>query len=113
MSKFNFYTNGDNLVVCTTKYHGKIIRGTAKKHPHDTFNELIGEGYAQARCERKLAKAKRAYLEHRMDCLMEEQKFMDTQREKLVSLLIENNCKEDNAISQIDRLNRQTHTIVK
>ena len=63
-NKYHFYYNIDSeVVVCTTKYRGKIIRGVAKCNPGDCFDLTTGKNLAYLRCKQKCAKKKlsRAY----------------------------------------------------
>lgn len=57
--KYHFYYNMDSeIVVCTTKYHDKIIRGVAKCNPGDCFELATGKKLAYLRCKQKCAKKK-------------------------------------------------------
>lgn len=53
---YNFYHNPNNgIVVCTTFYKGKLIRGIAKCAPEDSFDLNIGKQLAYLRCVKKFA----------------------------------------------------------
>lgn len=57
--KYNFhYNQKTGMVICTTVYKGKTIRGVAKCSPEDTFDTTVGEKLAYLRCRYKLAKKK-------------------------------------------------------
>ena len=44
-----------NKVIAISSFAGKTVRGVAKCHPGDVFNEEIGKELAAARCGRKIA----------------------------------------------------------
>lgn len=52
-----------NKVIALTSYAGKTIKGIAKCHPNDVFNEEVGKKIAAARCNQKVVfkKLERAY----------------------------------------------------
>ena len=50
--KYRFYHNADNgIIVCTTTYKGKTVRGTAKCSPEDNFDINTGKKLAYLRCK--------------------------------------------------------------
>lgn len=53
--RYNYYTNGKNMVVCTSTYAGKVVRGVAKCSPDDTFDLEYGKKLAKARCDHKVS----------------------------------------------------------
>jgi hypothetical protein len=60
-NNYHFYYNTRNsMVVCTTAYKGKTIRGVAKCSPEDTFDLEVGKKLAYLRCRYKFAKKKAA-----------------------------------------------------
>lgn len=63
MSKYNFYDNGKNTVVCVSSYAGKKVRATAKCSPNDEFNYETGRLLAKGKVDAKIAekRQKRAY----------------------------------------------------
>lgn len=63
--RYHTYTNNKNLVVVTSTYAGKVVRGVAKCSPNDEFNLEDGEKLAKARCDCKVAalRCKRAKIE--------------------------------------------------
>ena len=42
-------------VIAFSTYGGRTVRGVAKCHPGDTFNEDVGKALAAARCNEKVA----------------------------------------------------------
>jgi len=42
-------------VIALSTYGGRTVRGVAKCHPGDTFNEDVGKALAAARCNEKVA----------------------------------------------------------
>lgn len=56
LDKYNFYTDGHSVVVATSTYAGKTVRGVAKTHPGDEFNFESGKMLAAARCAEKVAR---------------------------------------------------------
>lgn len=69
--RYHTYTNNKDIVVVTSTYAGKVVRGVAKCSPNDEFNLEYGEELAKARCDFKVAELrwKRAYskLQEAMD----------------------------------------------
>lgn len=47
-----------NKVIALTSYAGKTVKGIAKCHPNDEFNEEIGKKIAAVRCNQKIAMKK-------------------------------------------------------
>ena len=58
MSKYVFYTT-KNKVIAVSTYAGKIVKGTAKCNPSDTFDLEKGKELAAARCNAKVAEKRR------------------------------------------------------
>lgn len=62
------YVVTPNKVIALSSYGGRTVRGIAKCHPGDTFNEDVGKALAAARCNEKIAakryaRAQKKYLE--------------------------------------------------
>lgn len=53
--RYHTYTNNKDLVVVTSTYAGKVVRGVAKCSPNDEFRLETGEALAKARCDEKVA----------------------------------------------------------
>lgn len=64
MSKYNFYDNGKDIVVCVSSYAGKKVRATAKCDPQDKFDYETGCLLAKGRVDAKIAEKRknRAYV---------------------------------------------------
>lgn len=52
--------NGNPEVIAISTYAGKVVKGKAKCHANDTFNEAKGAELAIARCAAKIAKKRQA-----------------------------------------------------
>lgn len=53
MYKYVNYTKPDGSIVtiCISRYAGKTVKGYAKCHPGDTYDEEFGKKLARARCD--------------------------------------------------------------
>ncbi len=49
------YVVTPNKVIALSTYAGRTVRGIAKCHPNDEFNEEYGKKLAAARCNQKIA----------------------------------------------------------
>ena len=90
--RYHFYTNNKDIVVCTSTYAGKVVRGIAKCSPEDKFDYEYGCNLAKARCdvkvgEKRLKNAK-AQLYEAMDNSYEAQNKID----KMQSYVNDANC---------------------
>lgn len=50
---YKYYKAG-NKIICVSSYAGKMVRGVAKCHPGDTYDEEYGMRLAKARCDAKV-----------------------------------------------------------
>jgi len=65
MNDFNYkYVVTPTKVIALSTYAGRTVRGIAKCHPNDTFDEEYGKKLAAARCNQKIA-AKRYARAHK------------------------------------------------
>ena len=75
MSKYNFEKEG-NKIIAVSSYAGRPVKGYAKCHPDDKFDEASGRALAKARCNQKVAykRNKRAFrkLKEAREALAEE-----------------------------------------
>lgn len=56
MKNFNYkYVVTPTKVIALSTYAGRTVRGIAKCHPNDIFNEEFGKRLAAARCNEKIA----------------------------------------------------------
>lgn len=56
MKNYNYkYIVTKNMVIAISTYAGRTVRGIAKCHPNDTFDEEFGKRLAAARCNEKIA----------------------------------------------------------
>ena len=81
------YVVTPNKVIALSSYGGRTVRGIAKCHPGDTFNEETGKALAAARCNEKIAakryaRAQKKYLE-----MCEELKDFQTRAHKMADYL--------------------------
>ena len=58
--RYHYYTNNKNIVVATSTYAGKVVRGVAKCSPNDEFNLETGKKIAKARLDVKVAAKRKA-----------------------------------------------------
>ena len=54
------FVHTGNMVIAITTYAGKTVKGYAKCHLSDTFDQEFGEKLAKARCNVKVAKKRAA-----------------------------------------------------
>ena len=54
------YVVTPNKVIAISTYAGRTVRGVAKCHPNDTFDEEYGKQLAAARCNEKIARKRYA-----------------------------------------------------
>ena len=64
------YVVTPNKIIALSTYAGRTVRGIAKCHPNDTFNEEFGKTLAAARCNQKIAAKRyaRAQKEYNQLC---------------------------------------------
>lgn len=55
MSRYKIFTDGKGKVIVVSHYAGKPVRGVAKCHKNDSYNEDVGITLATARCDAKIA----------------------------------------------------------
>lgn len=56
MKNFNYkYVVTPNKIIAISTYAGRTVRGIAKCHPNDKFDEEFGKKLAAARCNKKIA----------------------------------------------------------
>ena len=69
------YVVTSNKVIALSTYAGKTVRGIAKCHPDDKFDEEIGKKLAAARCNQKIAakRYERAFRKYRFMCAAAEE----------------------------------------
>ena len=56
--RYQFFTNNKDIVICTSTYAGKTVKGIAKCSPEDEFDYEFGCNLALARCDAKIAEKK-------------------------------------------------------
>lgn len=67
ISEYKFYINSKNDIIAVSSYAGKTVKGVAKLHPNDTFNEEFGKELAAARCAVKVAKKRCARAQKKIE----------------------------------------------
>jgi len=95
--RYHTYTDNEHVVVVTSTYAGKTVRGVAKCSPNDKFDICIGENLAKARCDYKIEKlrTKRAYTECKR--AMDEVNRAEAHQKKMENYLIDSYQKLANA----------------
>lgn len=58
MSRYKYYDDGKNGVVCVSSYAGKKVRAVAKCNPADVFDYEKGAALAKARVDAKIGEKK-------------------------------------------------------
>lgn len=53
--RYHYYTDGKSMVIATSTYAKKIVRGIAKCSPEDEFDLEKGKDLARARLDLKIA----------------------------------------------------------
>lgn len=70
LSKYKYYTynesDGRRTVVAISTYAGKNVKGRAKCHVSDQFDEDSGKALAAARCNAKIAEKRTKRAEKKM-----------------------------------------------
>ena len=60
------YIVTNNKVIALSSFAGKTVKGIAKCHPNDTFNEEYGKRLAAARCNEKVARKRASRADNRL-----------------------------------------------
>ena len=72
------YVVTPNKVIALSSYGGRTVRGIAKCHPGDIFNEETGKALAAARCNEKIAAKRYARANQKYEEMCKEyQEFMN------------------------------------
>lgn len=61
------YVITPNKVIALSTYAGRTVRGIAKCHPNDVFDEEAGKALAAARCNEKIAAKRYARARKKYD----------------------------------------------
>lgn len=85
--RYHFYTNNKNIVVCTSTYAGRIVKGTAKCSPEDEFNYEYGCALAKAKCDVKVAQRREANARRRLKRAMQAASELHIEIDKAQSYL--------------------------
>ena len=81
------YVVTPNKVIALSSYAGRTVRGIAKCHPGDTFNEETGKALAAARCNEKIAAKRYARAQDKYLEMCEEFKDFQTRMHKTCDYL--------------------------
>jgi len=65
------YVITPNKVIAISTYCGRTVRGVAKCHPNDVFDEEIGKQLAAARCGKKIAEKRYKRARDKYDWICE------------------------------------------
>ena len=74
-------------VIALSSYGGRTVRGIAKCHPGDTFNEDVGKALAAARCNEKIAAKRYARAQKKYSEMCEELKDFQARTHKTCEYL--------------------------
>ena len=67
ISKYKFYQTAKGDIIAVSSYAGKTVKGVAKLHPNDAFDEEFGKELAVARCAVKVAKKRCARAQKKIE----------------------------------------------
>ena len=74
-------------VIALSSYAGRTVRGIAKCHPGDTFNEDVGKALAAARCNEKIAAKRYARAQKEYIDMVQELHQMEAKAHKVANYL--------------------------
>lgn len=74
-------------VIALSTYGGRTVRGVAKCHPGDTFNEEVGKALAAARCNEKVAAKRYARAQQKYNEMVQELHQMEARAHKVADYL--------------------------
>lgn len=74
-------------VIALSSYGGRTVRGIAKCHPGDTFNEDVGKALAAARCNEKIAAKRYARAQKEYIDMVQELHQMEAKAHKVANYL--------------------------
>lgn len=81
------YVVTPNKVIALSTYAGRTVRGIAKCHPNDTFDEDFGKALAAARCNQKVAAKRYARARAEYNQLAVEIKKFNDRAQKVTDYL--------------------------
>lgn len=81
------YVVTPNKVIALSTYAGRTVRGVAKCHPGDKFNEELGMELAAARCNQKVAAKRYARAQKEYNKICEEYKAFNVRAQKVCDYL--------------------------
>lgn len=87
--RYHYYTDNKSIVVVTSTYAGKIVRGVAKRHGDDEFNYEYGKALAKARCDAKVAERRVKRAEDKYEEAVSQYNDAVTQRVKMKDYYID------------------------
>lgn len=74
-------------VIALSTYGGRTVRGVAKCHPDDTFNEEVGKALAAARCNEKVAIKRYARAQQKYNEMVQELREIEVRKHKVADYL--------------------------
>ena len=74
-------------VIALSTYGGRTVRGVAKCHPGDTFNEDVGKALAAARCNEKVAIKRYTRAQQKYNEMVQELHQMEAKAHKVADYL--------------------------
>lgn len=81
------YVVTPNKVIALSSYGGRTVRGIAKCHPGDTFNEEVGKALASARCNEKIAAKRYARAMKKYNEMIQELHKMEAEAHRIADYL--------------------------
>lgn len=66
-TNYQYYFDDNNNVYAVSTYAGKTVKGIAKCHPNDIFDEKYGKALAAARCNYKVSLKRKARAEKKLE----------------------------------------------
>lgn len=74
-------------VIALSSFAGRTVRGVAKCHPGDSFDEEFGKRLAAARCNKKIAEKRYARAQSEYDRMSKEVKIFCDEARKVCGYL--------------------------
>lgn len=105
MKNYNYkYIVTNNKVIALSSYAGKTVRGVAKCHPNDVFDEEFGKKLAAARCNLKIAEKRHLRAKNRYDKTADEYVRICNLLKSDSDFLSDTYIKESNARVELENL---------
>ena len=96
-----------NKIIALSSYAGKTVRGVAKCHPGDNFDENFGKKLAAARCNLKIAIKRYARARDKYNEIVDEYTKAAELLKERTKFLEDTYVRLVNARKELDELNRE------